>query len=118
MNVNLNYKRCAKMVIVAIIGNEGKFWIGTNWCENSQKICPRGDMPSGEGYNLCKEVCKQTGHAEENALLAAGEGARGGILYLIGHTYCCQNCKKLMAEAGIRSTVIYNKDLQEFINNL
>jgi len=26
--------------------------------------------------------------------------------YLIGHTYCCENCKKVMEEYGIKEIII------------
>ena len=101
-----NACRCAKQITISIIENKGSYWIGTNWCAKPQKKCPRGDMPSGEGYELCKSVCQQTGHAEENAIKEAGKGAKGGTLFLLGHTYVCDNCKVLIGRAGIERTII------------
>ena len=99
-------RKCTKQEVMAIIENNGRFWIDSNWCYNPQKVCPRKDMKTGEGYELCKDICKQTNHAEVNACFKAGEGARGGTLYLIGHTYCCDDCKKVMDEYGIKKVVI------------
>jgi deoxycytidylate deaminase len=99
--MDLNYNRCAKQITIAIIENKGSYWIGTNWCRKPQKKCPRKGMLSGEGYELCRTICDQSGHAEENALSAAGKKASGGTLYLIGHTYCCSNCKNQLRDAGI-----------------
>ncbi len=104
--MNLNLNRCAKLTTVAIIENKGKYWIGINSCNNPQELCPRGNMPSGVGYALCKSICQQTGHAEENAVKAAGKDANGGKLYLFGHTYICSNCENLIKEAGIKSSYI------------
>jgi Zn-finger protein len=101
-----NQCRCAKQITIAIIENNGEYWLGTNWCLKPQKKCPRGDMPSGEGYELCKSVCQQIGHAEEEALKAAGNKAKGGNLFLLGHTYICSNCKKLIEKAGIAKTFV------------
>lgn len=98
--------KCAKQTTTAVIINNGEFWVGTNWCNNPQKICPRIGMKTGEGYNLCKEVCGQQNHAEVDVCLKAGKSARGGILYLMGHTYCCDNCKKIMNEHGIKNVFI------------
>lgn len=98
--------RCAKQITIAIIENNGEYWLGTNWCATPQKKCPRGDMPSGQGYEICKNICHQTGHAEENAIKEAGKKAKGGTLYLIGHTRCCDNCKSLIEKAGIKQTII------------
>jgi len=106
MQIDLNSKRCAKQITVAIIENRGQYWLGTNSCEKPQKNCPRGKMPSGVGYEYCQDVCKQTGHAEENAVKAAGKDAKGGTLFLIGHTYCCDNCREVMKKAGIRNVIL------------
>ena len=92
---------CAKQTTIAVIVKENRFYVGTNWCETPQKECPRKDLPSGEGYEMCRDICHQNAHAEVDALLKAGTDARGGTLYLIGHTYCCDNCLKAMQEYGI-----------------
>lgn len=99
-------KKCAKQVVIAIIENQGKFYIGINWCRNPQIQCPRGNLPSGVGYELCKEICEQDAHAEVNACKKAGINAKGGILYLIGHTYSCKNCQKIMKQFGIKKLII------------
>lgn len=108
-----NACRCAKQITIAIIENKGEYWIGTNWCGSPQKKCPRGDMPSGEGYDLCKSICHQTGHAEENAIKEAGKKSKGSVLYLIGHTRICDNCQKLIDQAGISKTIIINNIIGE-----
>lgn len=97
---------CAKLITVAIIENDGKYWIGTNWCNKPQKKCPRIHMKSGEGYEMCRNVCQQSGHAESNACRSAGYDASGGTLYLIGHIYCCEDCKRDMRDVGIKKVVI------------
>lgn len=98
--------KCAKQETIAIIENNGQYWIGTNWCKNAQNECPRIDMETGVGYELCKNVCEQLNHAEVDACIKAGKNSIGGTLYLIGHTYCCDNCKKVMSEYGIKEIVI------------
>jgi len=97
---------CAKQDTIAVICNEGRLWVGSNWCAEPQEECPRGDMPSGEGYDLCKDICRQHSHAEVDVCEKAGKGARGGTLYLIGHTYCCDSCKETMTRYGIKKIVI------------
>jgi len=97
---------CAKQLTVAIIVNGLHFYLGTNYCDNEQEKCPREDMKTGEGYDLCKNICEQKHHAEVAACLEAGEDARGGTLYLIGHSYCCNNCKEVMNKHGIKKVVI------------
>jgi len=99
--------KCAKQEVIAIIkGNSGQFYIGSNSCDRPQEICPRADMPTGKGYELCKNICGQNNHAEINACKQAQNDAKGGTLYLMGHTYCCDNCKKIMNEYGINKIVI------------
>lgn len=98
---------CAKQVVTAtIVTPVGERFVGTNYVRNHQPICPRADMPTGVGYHLCKEVCDQSGHAEPNAIAAAGEKAKGAVLYLEGHTYACDPCKEAADRAGIREIVI------------
>ena len=96
---------CAKQTTIAIIKNGNDFWVGSNWCLNPQKKCPRGNMKTGEGYDLCKIVCGQQDHAEVDACLKAGNGAMGADLYLIGHYYCCDNCKAVMKSHGIKNII-------------
>ena len=110
MKVDLNKNRCAKQITVAIVVKNGSYWIGTNSCDDPQKECPRKGMASGMGYGICKVECKQTGHAEENALLAAGSNARGAELILLGHNKFCDNCISLMKEAGIRNAYMGVED--------
>ena len=100
------FGRCAKQTVIAIIENHGRYWVGTNWCENAQLVCPRGNMKTGEGYELCRSICGQVRHAEVDACYKAGEWADGGILYLIGHDYCCDECKTVMEAFGIRRLII------------
>lgn len=97
---------CKKQTTIAVIVNNGRYWTGSNWVNDEQAVCPREGMKSGEGYHLCKEICNQPSHAEVDACLQAGENARGGTLYLIGHTYCCDNCLRVMKEHGIKDYVI------------
>lgn len=93
---------CAKQTVTAtIVSTSGERFVGTNSVANPQAVCPRGGMPTGTGYEMCKSVCAQTGHAEENALRTAGGAAFGGVLYLEGHTYACDNCIALAAAAGV-----------------
>lgn len=98
---------CAKQVVTAtIVTPGGSRFVGTNHCDNAQLTCPRGGMPSGVGYELCLEICQQSGHAEVNAILASGGAAAGGVLYLEGHTYACDACQTAVAAAGIAEIVI------------
>lgn len=98
---------CAKQLTRAtIVALDGSRFVGENDCLSPQPTCPRADMPTGVGYELCISICRQTGHAEVNACRAAGEKARGGTLYLEGHYYACDNCQAVCAEYGVASIVL------------
>jgi len=101
---------CAKQTTVAIIIKDGDCWVGTNRCSSPQEECPRGDMPTGVGYEKCKDICGQEHHAEVDACLEAGENARGGIMVLMGHYYCCDDCLRVMEEHGIEAVYILGKE--------
>lgn len=93
---------CAKQTVaVLIVGRSGRRYLATNYTLNPQAVCPRGDMPTGFGYSLCREVCQQPGHAEINALRLAGDDAAGGRMVISGHTYACQSCRDAAGIAGI-----------------
>lgn len=96
---------CARKVVTAtIITPSGRRFVGTNHCNNAQAVCPRGDMPTGVGYEMCRDICQQPGHAEMQALVNAaleGEAVAGGVIYIEGHTYACNSCLKTLAEAWI-----------------
>lgn len=98
--------RCAKQDTLAVIKNGNRIWTGTNSCKTPQAVCPRKDLPTGEGYEMCLEICGQTQHAEVQACEKAGDGADGATLYLFGHYYCCDMCKKVMDAFGIKEVVI------------
>jgi deoxycytidylate deaminase len=98
---------CAKQTVVAtIVTPDGRRFVGTNYCENAQQVCPRAGMPTGQGYKLCRDVCRQPAHAEVNALASAGAAAAGATLYLQGHTYACASCLACCESAGIVEVII------------
>ncbi len=98
---------CAKLTTRAtVISPDGWRFSATNWCRTPQAQCPRAGMATGIGYDLCKTVCGQSGHAEVNACKLAGAHARGGWLFLEGHTYACDNCQSVMRGYGINRFAI------------
>lgn len=90
---------CAKRKVVAILfANNGHTYRGTNDCATPQEVCPR--LP-GEGYEKCISICHQRGHAETEALRQAGENARGSLVIVYNHDYCCDGCTIAMKAAGV-----------------
>jgi deoxycytidylate deaminase len=92
---------CAKTTVTCVItAPDGRQFIGTNAsCGNPQKVCPRSP---GEGYEKCISICQQQGHAEIQAIRAAGDHAQGAVAELRGHTYACQACQEALFAAGIK----------------
>lgn len=91
---------CAKTrVFCTIVAVDGTQFVGENACNNPQSRCPR---VAGEGYEKCVTICDQQGHAELQALRAAGENASGATAWLIGHSYACRACQEALYDAGIK----------------
>ena len=68
----------------------------------------RLNMPTGQGYELCKG-CHAENHSERQAVFEAekaGYEVQGADLYLWGHWWCCEPCWKAMNEAGIRDVYL------------
>lgn len=107
---------CLKQeVYCAILTKDGQWFFGSNWISSKVTECPRMDMESGEGYEFCKNHCKQSFHAEKDAINnAQGADLKGAKLYMTGHSYVCENCLDKIKEVGIvEVTCLDNK--QEYI---
>lgn len=87
-------KRRTQAVLVTLVG---QVFVAENVCRNPQAVCPRAP---GEGYEKCRTICQQVGHAEEQVLAAAGEAARGGRLQ-VTHWYACDPCATKAEAAGV-----------------
>lgn len=98
---------CAKRRVRCVIYPIGQAPIaGENDCANPQEACPR---EPGEGYEKCKSICQQDGHAELVALRKAmecGANIQGAKAWLGGHYWMCEPCGKALREAGIKSIEI------------
>ena len=97
---------CAKQTVVAILVKDDKYYIGSNWCSLPQKVCPRQNSKSGEDYEYCEQICGQDAHAEVDVITQAGANAKGSTLFLLGHSYCCNDCQQAMTSAGVKEIVI------------
>jgi deoxycytidylate deaminase len=103
---------------VIVTGNND---IGVSWKELKQKgydDCPRRNLPTGVGYELCRDICKQKYHSEVSAI---ENGINLGILplndedyvaemYMYGHWYCCSNCLNRAEKAGIRKYYVLTEE--------
>ena len=103
---------CIKQPVNAVlITVDGTKHFGANWMSNYDvSVCPRvtAGCPSLTGYELCSDVCNQEFHAEPAAIDAcinAGADPQGSIVYLTGHTVCCQPCQDTMKAAGVKKAI-------------
>ncbi len=84
-----------------------------------QPLCPRfvAGCKTGEGYELCADVCLKQGHAEVSVInnaLAAGQDPRGADLYLFGHWWCCENCWNHMIRYEIANVFLPDNAMDLF----
>jgi deoxycytidylate deaminase len=109
-------QQCLKQTVIAVIMNNKRIvGFGGNFINNEEvKSCVREGFASGDGYEYCAFVCNQNNHAEVEACLNAGELTKGGTLYLIGHTYACNDCMDFIKKSGIVKVIIC--DTGEAIN--
>lgn len=71
---------------------------------------PRGVLDLPERYNDRELKYKMVTHAEINALIKAGDYARGGTLYVypsFSMPPICQDCAKVAIQSGIKEIVGY-----------
>lgn len=100
---------CRKRQVIAVLMTKaGNVFIGGNRITSPQSECPRHlrGLKNGKGWELCKEICGQIAHAEVDALNQAGDKARGGHLYLIGHHIACDDCTQKMTGAEVTHEII------------
>jgi len=111
---------CLKRPVYALIitAKEDRFY-GMNHISSSEITqCPRKDLATGEGYDLCKNICLQGAHTEVHAIneaLACKADLSGAKLYMAGHDYCCEACLLYLKQHGLISAYcIDTKKLYEF----
>ncbi|UCD91859.1 MAG: dCMP deaminase family protein [Methanobacteriota archaeon] len=71
---------------------------GLPHCDEIGCIRDEQEIPSGERMEVCTAV-----HAEQNALLQAGKGSKGAVLYTT--IVPCNTCAKMIINAGIKRVV-------------
>lgn len=101
-------KPCYKREVCAVIVDKnGKIATGQNLIYNSTVTeCPRA---KGEGYEKCKTVCLQLGHAETEAIKHAKLRKMdlvGANIYLTGHHRICDNCKAACDAEGLNVIIV------------
>ena len=108
---------CVKQATAAVLVKDGKI-IGRGANAGKKvKICPRvvQNYPTGQGYHLCKETCRQEGHAEVMAIknaLFQGYDTDGATLYLEGHWWVCKECWNFIILHGIKRVCLREDSMQ------
>lgn len=103
---------CLKQSVVAlIVSQSNKESFGSNHINTEISVCPRVEKgcKTGEGYEMCKNICFQNFHAEVDAIEVAKKNnidLKNATLYLYNHTYCCDNCISKMKESGITRCIV------------
>jgi len=99
--------KCAKITVFAkLLLISGEVFEGFNSCACPQKECPRDE---DDGYEKCKKICKQTAHAEVNAINAAINqdlDVVGSTLIVYKHTNICNDCHNYANNAGVGNVII------------
>jgi len=121
-----NYKvsrPCLKQSVIAlIISKDNKEVFGSNHINAEISTCPRVEKgcKTGEGYEMCKNICQQNFHAEVDAIQNAKKEnveLKNATLYLYNHSYCCVNCIDNMKFAGISKCIVLgdNSIIKEYL---
>ena len=112
---------CRKQSTAAVIVKDGEIVANGSNSGIRVDVCPRvvKGSKTGTDYHLCKEVCKQEGHAEAMAVKDAhkqGIDAQGADLYLWGHWWCCKPCWEAMEGAGIKNVYLQEGSEVDFVS--
>jgi dCMP deaminase len=108
-----------------IVKNKEIISTGYNGAPTYQKNCLElgncyrnlHSIPSGTQLERCRAVGS---HAESNAVVLAaknGHSTNGGTIYITGHRFICNQCKAIIANAGIVRVVLQDTEgnIKEFI---
>lgn len=90
---------CAKKQTAAGTYVDNLLIFAVNYCEYQGDNCPRLNMPSGQGYELCK-----ANHAEANlaAKIKASGKMSDGIAWVAGHYWACEPCASALKAVGVK----------------
>ncbi len=98
----LDQSGCDKKQVAAGCYVDGFFTTRTNSCGHGGLVCPRIEMKSGEGYELCDAY-----HAEQklaNEVISKIDKTYFDIpeiVWVYGHYYACEPCARALKELGV-----------------
>jgi len=110
-SVNNSAFRCVKQSVEAmlVLANGLKFY-GSNSQTVEKTVCPRVAL-NISSYEPCITMCKQSFHGETNAISNANktnQDLKDSVMYLTGHWVCCDNCRKVMKQNGVKYAILLN----------
>jgi len=69
-------------------------------------------IPSGTRYETCQSI-----HAEQNAIIQAGEKTcMGGSIYIYGHDQICILCKRFIIQSGLKDVYLQKNENTEIVH--
>lgn len=121
-------QKCLKQSVIAdLVFSSGITYSGNNDIDNNLiECCPRDEagFKSGFGYELCKDICGQTSHAEISVINQYKKSILNdngyskkypeyfdletAIFTVKNHNYICDNCLMAIIDVGIKNIEIIN----------
>ena len=90
---------CAKKQIAAGTFVNGAWVRASNTCNYDGLVCPRLELPTSQGYDLCRAEHAESRLADE--LLEFGL-VSDGIAWVLGHYYVCEPCAAKLKSVGVK----------------
>jgi dCMP deaminase len=70
------------------------------------------NIPSGTRYETCQSI-----HAEQNAIIQAGEAVcLGGSIYIYGHDQICILCKRFIIQSGLKDIYLQKNEASPIVH--
>lgn len=128
-NIQANEKTvtCRDKTIVAVLTHKptGQKFYGTNGITRDVGYCPRNESNHcmNEGYDKCRNICRQEHHAEIAALSTAVRhvpnlSLHQCVIEVYGTYQVCNNCQMVLAKHGVYINGVYPKleEIKSWIN--
>ena len=128
-NIQANEKTvpCRDKTIVAVLTHKptGQKFYGTNGIKRDVDYCSRNESNHrmNEGYDKCRNICRQEHHAEIVALLSAVRhvpniSLNQCVIDVYGTYQVCNNCQLLLDKHGVHIKGVYPnlEEIKSWIN--
>lgn len=128
-NIQANEKTvpCRDKTIVAVLTHKptGQKFYGTNGIKRDVGYCPRNEsnLRMNDGYDKCRNICRQEHHAEIAALLSAVRHVPNlplhqCVIEVYGTYQACNNCQMVLDKHSVRINGVYPnlEEIKSWIN--